>query len=101
MENAETIENNYEEIGLPISEPPYQMDASSDFGNVSHKIPSAMFMIESHPKGIPWHSEEVAIGAGKEKALNSMLNGACVMAGVAIDLLTEEQLLAEVQKDFR
>jgi metal-dependent amidase/aminoacylase/carboxypeptidase family protein len=95
------IENNYEEIGMPITASPYQMDASSDFGNVSQEIPAAMFMLESHPQGIPWHSVEVAQASGEEKALTAMINGACVMAGVALDLLADGKLLSQVREDFK
>jgi len=94
------IEENYEEIGIPITAPPYQMDASSDFGNVSQVIPAVMFMLESHPQGIPWHSVEVAEASGTEEALTAMINGACVMAGVALDLFTDTEVYAQVREDF-
>ncbi len=95
------IVENYDQIGVPITAAPHQMDASSDFGNVSQVLPAAMFMIESHPSGIPWHSQEVAEASGREKAITAMINGACVMAGVALDLLVDQDLLAQVQEDFR
>ena len=94
------VGENYASIGEPITAEPYQMDASSDFGNVSQVVPSTMFFIESHPKGIPWHSEEVAHFAGEEKALVAMINGACVMGGVAIDVLSDESIYAQVREDF-
>lgn len=94
------IEKNYEQIGNPITAAPYQMDASSDFGNVSQEVPAVMFMIESHPKGIPWHSVEVAKAAGEEKALSAMLDGAAVLAGAALDLLGDPDLFAQVREDF-
>ncbi len=94
------VEDNYEQIGKPITTAPYQMDASSDFGNVSQQIPAVMFMIETHKTGIPWHSVEVAKGAGEEKALTAMIDGACAMAGIALDLLIDEDRLTQVQEDF-
>ncbi len=96
----ELVVSNYEELDLQMTAPPRLMDASSDFGNVSQEIPAVMFMIESHPEGIPWHSVDVATASGEEKALKSMLNGACVMAGIALDLLTDAALLTQVREDF-
>lgn len=94
------IMDNFSQLGVPITAEPYQMDASSDFGNVSQELPAAMFMIESHPAGIPWHSIEVAEASGKEKALEAMIKGACVMAGTALDLLSDASLLNQVQEEF-
>lgn len=96
----ELVVSNYEELDLQMTAPPREMDASSDFGNVSQEVPAVMFMIESHPEGIPWHSVDVARAAGEDKALKSMLDGACVMAGVALDLLTDADLMNQVREDF-
>lgn len=94
------IINNFEALGSAVDPESYQMAASSDFGNVSQKIPSAMFMINSHQLDIPWHSEQVVEGSGKEKALQAMLESACVLAGVAVDLMSSQEALKNVQKDF-
>jgi len=95
------ITQNMEQSGSPMTLPPRQMSASSDFGNVSQVLPSAMFMIKTNPEGIPWHSVEVATASGQEMALHGMILGACVLAGVAIDLLTDFTLLGQAQKDFK
>lgn len=94
------IIENFESLGSAVDPEPYQMAASSDFGNVSQEIPSAMFMINSHPAGIPWHSEQVVEGSGQDKALRAMLESACVLAGVALDLLSDKAALEKVQKEF-
>ena len=94
------IAQNMAQLGSPITLPPRQMSASSDFGNVSQVLPSAMFMIKTHPEGIPWHSVEVATASGQEMALHGMILGACALAGVAIDLLTDSTLLGQARKDF-
>ena len=94
------IAENFRALGAPVDPEPYQMAASSDFGNVSQRLPAAMFMLESHPEDIPWHSRAVAEASGEEKALEAMIRGACVMAGAAVDLLLDEALAAQVKKDF-
>jgi amidohydrolase len=95
------VAQNFASLGQPLDPEPYEMAASSDFGNVSQEVPAAMFMIDSHPEGMPWHTTRVAEASGEEKALRAMITGASVMAGVAIDLLTDEELLAQVQKDYQ
>ena len=73
---------------------------STDFGNVSHVVPAAMFYIRTHPEGIPWHSAEVARASGEELALQGMLTSACALAGVALDLVGDPTLLDRVREDF-
>lgn len=94
------IENNFHELGETVTAPPLHMSASSDFGNVSQQLPAAMFLIDSHPEDIPWHSRRTAQASGEEKALAEMIRGACVLAGTAVDLLAEPELLGEAKKEF-
>ena len=98
---AGLIEDNLEQRGVPFNPEPYRMSASSDFGNVSQQLPAAMFFIASHPEGMPWHSREVAAAAGEEQALTAMVEGACVLAGAAVDLLADPNLFQQVRKDFQ
>lgn len=97
---AGLIEDNFRQRGLDYQEEPYRMSASSDFGNVSQQLPAAMFFIASHPEGLPWHSREVAEAAGEDQALEAMVEGACVLAGAAVDLLADPGLVQQVRKDF-
>ena len=57
-------------------------------------------MIKTHPSGIPWHSAEVTEASGQAMALNGMMLGACALAGVAIDLLSDPALLEQARQDF-
>jgi aminobenzoyl-glutamate utilization protein B len=76
------------------------MGGSSDFGNVSQALPAAMFLVATHPPGMAWHSAEVAQTSGDALALEGMITGAKVLAGVALDLLSDDTLLARVQEEF-
>lgn len=91
---------NFRRLGQPVDEAPYVMSGSSDFGNVSQVVPAAMFLVQTHPAGTPWHSAKVARLSGGDGALNGMLTGAKLLAGVAIDLLADAALLAQTQEDF-
>ena len=94
------ILENFRLLGVEMDQTPGQLGGSTDFGNVSQELPAAMFLVETHPSGIPWHSAEVAALSGDELALRGMLAGAKVLAGVALDLLGDAALLAQVQEDF-
>jgi amidohydrolase len=94
------ILQNFAQLGQEINETPVQMGASSDFGNVSQVLPAAMFQVRTHPLGIPWHSVEVARLSGQALALQGMLVGAKVLAGMAVDVLGDGDLLAHVRADF-
>ena len=94
------ILENFGLLGAEIDPTPCQLGGSTDFGNVSQELPAAMFLVGTHPEGIPWHSADVAGMAGDAQALRGMVTGAKVLAGVAVDLLGDAALLAQVQEDF-
>ena len=97
---AGLIEDHFQQRGLDYQKEPYRMSASSDFGNVSQRLPAAMFFIASHPEGLTWHTRQVAEAAGEERALRAMVEGACVLAGAAVELLADPGLVQQVRKDF-
>ena len=92
---------NWALLGEPADPEPFHMAGSSDFGNVSQVLPAAMFLVRTHPEGIPWHSAEVARLSGEPLALAGMMAGARLLAGVALDLLAGDGALAAVREDFR
>ena len=94
------IVENFRLLGEEMDETPCQLGGSTDFGNVSQELPAAMFLVETHPQGMAWHSAEVTRASGDALALRGMLVGAKVLAGVAVDLLGDAALLAQVQEDF-
>jgi len=94
------IAANLTGLGEPLNPELRHSSGSTDFGNVSHVVPAAMFYIRTHPEGIPWHSAEVARASGEELALQGMLTSACALAGVALDLVGDPTLLDRVREDF-
>jgi amidohydrolase len=91
---------NFAQVGEPLAAEPLDMGGSTDFGNVSQVIPAAFFVGKTHPAGIPWHSTDVTKGAGEEMALHNMIASGCVLAGAAIDLMSDPATLAQVRSDF-
>jgi len=94
------IVENFRLLGVEMDERPCPLGGSSDFGNVSQALPAAMFLVETHPPGMAWHSAEVERASGDALALQGMLTGAKVLAAVAVDLLGDDALLSQVREDF-
>ena len=95
------ILENFTELGEPIDNDPLYIGGSTDFGNVSQVIPSAMFWINTHPQPKSWHSAEVAQASGEEMALRGMMLSAEAMAGAAVDLLDDPIQLEQARRDFQ
>jgi amidohydrolase len=91
---------NLHQLGEKVDEEPYFMSGSSDFGNVSQVVPAAMYLVQTHAEGTPWHSAEVAHLSGEADALQGMLTGAKLLTGVAVDLLAEPDLMAQAREAF-
>jgi len=82
-------------LGIPFG-PPSIMGGSTDYGNVSRKVPSTYFMMDiGLEPGAAWHSKEVAAAAGTGRAHKAMLDAARIMALSIIDLLQKPELLEE------
>jgi len=94
------IIENADALGIPFNPAPLDTSGSTDFGNLSRALPSAMFWAGTHPDGLAWHSKEVASASGKELALRAMGNSARILAGVAVDLLTNPDLMSQVRREF-
>jgi amidohydrolase len=97
---SELIAANLAQLGRPVNPTPLDTSGSSDFGSVSHALPSGMFWAATHRPGTPWHAPETAAGAVEERALEAMMISACALAGVAIDLLADRAHLTQVQSEW-
>ena len=64
-------------------------EASSDFGDVSHEVPSLSLLYKTHDEIQCWHSREVAEQAAGEPANAAMLRAAGILAATAIDIIFE------------
>jgi len=93
--------------------PPGELDildsvtqASTDQGNVSHAMPSISpnFWIRSEGKGGEQlggpHTPDFEKAAASEESHKLALRAAKALAGTAVDVLTNPDLLAEVKKEF-
>ncbi|KAI1769472.1 hypothetical protein GGR53DRAFT_524660 [Hypoxylon sp. FL1150] len=76
--------------------------ASTDQGDISYAMPSlsAGFAIPPGPGGNGPHNPEFAKAAGTRVAFDRCLRVGKALAGTAIDILTEDDVLAEVKKQW-
>ena len=90
-------------VGLPTHEPPSgdrPMGGSTDFGNVSHVVPSfaVSFAVSDDP--VPGHSVLMTETAGSDFAQQQGILVAKTLALTACDVLSDPALLEAARSDF-
>ncbi len=89
-----------EEAGAVQVMDPAPTTASTDFGNLSHAIPSAELSVGFVPVGTAGHSIDYREAAGKKPGHHAALVGAKAMAAAAYDLFTDPKLLEKAKAEF-
>lgn len=78
------------------------VSGSIDTGDVSYKVPFAMFRAATWPVGIASHTWQATAASGSGMAFKGMLYAAKVLAGTVYDLLTDQNGTIEKAKaEFR
>ncbi|MBW1962942.1 MAG: amidohydrolase [Deltaproteobacteria bacterium] len=85
---------------INVMEPEAEM-GSTDFGNVSQRLPAATLKVSFVEPGTAGHSREWAEAACKPEARRAVAVSSKAMAWTAYRLLTEEDLLKRVKKEFQ
>jgi amidohydrolase len=97
---AGLLRTNLNETGIhDIAEEDLE-PGSTDFGNVSHKVPSLYMYAATAPKGSSLHTREFAKLSITPAAHQGMLNSVKAMALTGLDLLKSPELVAELKKEF-
>lgn len=92
---------NLRALGLVVQEsPPVDGAGSTDFGNVSHRVPAVEAYLKICGPEAGWHSTEVARATTTEEGHEAIVNGASGLAMTAIDLLTSPALLDRARAEF-
>jgi len=73
---------------------------STDFGNVSHVVPSLEINVAIVPRGTPGHSIEFAKAAGSESGHMGLITGIKLLALTGLDLILNKQLIEEAKKEL-
>jgi metal-dependent amidase/aminoacylase/carboxypeptidase family protein len=91
---GEVYQKNMQEAGLDTLQGRTTRGfASTDFGNVSYKVPSVTgsFAISQDP--IPGHSQQVVDASGSEFGYDQFIKVSTAMALTALDLMTDPELI--------
>jgi amidohydrolase len=98
---AELFRQNMCSLGRdPVLSNPDVSFGSTDMGNVSHLVPAIHPYVAISRKGIQVHTTEFAAAAASEAAIKGMLDAAKALAMTAVDLLTNQEILAKVKEEF-
>jgi amidohydrolase len=85
---------NLRALGLDLREtPPADGAGSTDFGNVSHRVPAVEAYLRICGPEAGWHSKEVAQATLTDEGHAAITAGATGLAMTAIDVLTSPSLL--------
>jgi amidohydrolase len=97
---ATLLEKNLDELGIPVDRMDNGGTGSTDFGNVSHKVPACHAYLAIAPPGTPGHSLEICEAAGSPAGMAAALNGAKLLAATAIDLILNSDALERARQEF-
>lgn len=85
---------------LPLGVVSDILAASTDFGNVSYRVPCIHPLIKVGREDQALHTRDFAEAAGTEAADKAAVDGAYGLAQVALDFLSDEKLRAAVKEEF-
>ena len=89
-----------EELHAPQLAPAREKTGSTDFGNVMRRVPGTCARIAFVDPGAAAHSQEY-IAAGKtDAAHDAVVYGAKILAGTALELIEDPELLNRVKTEF-
>jgi amidohydrolase len=97
---AHLFQQNWEQLGLTIEEPPERSYGSTDMGNVSQELPALHPYIAIAPAGTPGHSDAFREAARSMKAQEGLISAAKGLAMTAVDLFTRPDQVKQMQRDF-
>ncbi len=94
--------SNLEALGRDVREERSRDGSgSTDFGNVSHRVPAVYAYLGICGPEAGWHSKEVAAATKTARGHAAIVDGAKSLAMTAIDLLTDEALRDEARREHR
>lgn len=74
--------------------------ASTDFGNVSYRVPGIHPLVQVAEPGVALHTAEFAAAAGSPRAVEAAVDGAAGLALTALDYLHDPALREDVAAEF-
>jgi amidohydrolase len=94
------LRQNLEALGRDVREERARDGSgSTDFGNVSHKVPAVYAYLGICGAEAGWHSKEVATATKTERGHAAIIAGAKSLAMTAIDVLVDDALREEAKRE--
>ena len=98
---GETLKQNMASLGIEMHKPPVGLAiGSSDFGNVSMKIPAIHEYLAIADTTVKNHSKEFCEAAVAKRSDEVLLKGAQGLAMTAYDMLQDEKLRNKIDQEF-
>lgn len=85
---------------LPLGVVSESLAASTDFGNVSFRVPSIHSLIKVAPHDVDLHTHAFAESVGTEAGDKGAVDAAYGLAQTALDVLWDDELRAAVHREF-
>lgn len=97
-----TFRDNLEDLGVAVNDSSVSGGTgSTDFGNVSHRIPVVEAYLAICGPEAGWHSREVAEATTTTTGHAAILTGASGLAMTAVDLLAAPEILRRAKREHR
>lgn len=97
---SKTFSSNLSQVSDQPVHPQKQSYGSIDMGNVSQVVPAIHPYIGLNAPGLVAHTSEFAEKTITEDGLKTLTEGALALAQTGYDVLTDEQLLRDIQSAF-
>jgi metal-dependent amidase/aminoacylase/carboxypeptidase family protein len=85
---------------LPAGVVSETLAASTDFGNISFRVPGIHPLIQVADPAVALHTQDCAAAAGSARAVAAAVDGAAGLALTALDYLCDDGLRAAVHDEF-
>jgi aminobenzoyl-glutamate utilization protein B len=86
---------------VPLDVKGEPMIGSTDVADVSWTVPTVQARVATHAIGTPGHSWQITAQGKAPAAHKGMVHAAKIMAGTAIDVMSDEMLMARAKKDHQ
>lgn len=96
----ELLMDNAKLVDAPRITPPREKTGSTDFGNVMYHVPGSCIRVAFVPEGVSSHSQEFMEAGKTEAARDCVLYGAKIIAGAALDMIENPEVMGEIKKEF-
>ncbi len=85
---------------VELHDEPWHMNASTDVGNVSWRVPTGGLNVACYTNGAPGHSWQIVACTGMSIGEKGMIVAARTIAGAMLEFMADGHLRARAEEDF-